>query len=198
MYFATVDLDGGLEGYELDYYRVTVNARGANSKTLYQAGYFDAATLHDLYGTMPTALGLMANDTSATSTTTALDQRFTVIYGANADAIVRQMNLASENATLGTAFGRLLATSAVGDLYEDRVRATLQTDAAKKQNLAVAAVLEETANAVEAAADAEAVRTAIVKGANSISIAIGKPQKFDESKPDEAIKVIAAFRDGLK
>ena len=202
-YFAVVDLDDS--NAEMEYYRVKVKAKARNSQTLYQAGMYDAAALHDLYGSMSTPNQLMkANDSEETTSNSELvqndflDKRFTVIFGANADAIVRQMQLASENTTMGNSFGRLLEASVSGDLFSGNLKANTALAKVGDQNTKITAVLSLLAEDLAGAANEASAKQVLAKHATEVAKILNVPAEFDANNPDAAITLLTSVRDSIK
>ena len=103
-YFAMVDLDD--PNRDLSFYRVTVNAESFLTTSQYSSGFYDAEALHQLFGEVKKpeanggkagsgtlqagALQLMCNARGQCQVGGTND-RFTMIYGTNADAIADQI-----------------------------------------------------------------------------------------------------------
>lgn len=207
---ATTDLND--VEHNLEFYRVTVSTKATNTRTLYQTGFYQADILHNLFGDVrdPEKGATVSGESAATLYAVEegmlkplMDRRFTVIYGANADAISTQIKLAAENEDTGKAFGRLLAATAVGPDLHQAIEVEKQVAAETAINAKLAAELEALATKMDAASTSPTVNLAaarkeIILAAEVATKVIAKPQNFDEGAPDDALKAIAGFRDTLK
>jgi|GEM_PF-7014738 len=133
-HFAAVDLDA--EKPMLEFYRVTIKGDAGNSKADLQTGYYDAKALHQLFGEVSSkAAGdkVKTNTSSGTQVGTIVlqidpasgeyrvvnqDERFTVVWGANADALAQQIGAFADAETSGEAIGGLIAQVAGRDEFE--------------------------------------------------------------------------------
>jgi hypothetical protein len=201
-YFAVVDLDD--PNSELTFYRVNINADSFLTTSQYSSGFYDADALHQLFGEVKTqestgtksqngksapatngagtlsagTLQLMCNAKGSCEVGGAND-RFTVIYGANADAIADQIRVFAENENTGKQIASLLAASAAADTFERTVAAEQNTEQVKTSATALAKQLKSLAEDIGTAKAPEAVRGALLRAAQQASQKAGSSAVFD-------------------
>ncbi|HYO09674.1 MAG TPA: hypothetical protein VER17_11940 [Tepidisphaeraceae bacterium] len=139
-YFAAADLDDPDEKPRVTFYRVTVEGESVNVRSQFQAGFYPANALHDLFGEVkkpdpPTATAGGAGEGASTARSVGSyqlrynpasgqwevmndEERFTVLYGANADAMAEQVRLFAESDETGKGVARLIAAAAGATVFQ--------------------------------------------------------------------------------
>jgi hypothetical protein len=190
-YFAVADLND--PNSELTFYRVTINANSFLTTSQYSSGFYDADALHQLFGEVkkpdspavksagtlqPGTLQLKCNAKGNCEVGGAND-RFTVIYGVNADAIADQIRLFAENENTGKQIAALLAASMAADTFERTVAAEQNTEQVKTNAAALAKQLKSLAEEIGTAKAPETVRGALLRAAQQASQKAGSSAVFD-------------------
>jgi hypothetical protein len=207
-YFAVVDLDD--PDSELTFYRVTINANSFLTTSQYNAGFYDADALHQLFGEVrkPDSTGTKSEDgkpapaAAGAGTLPAgtlqlkcnargkcevggANDRFTVIYGANADAIADQIRVFGENENTGKQIASLLAASVAADTFERTVAAEQNTEQVKTNATALAKQLKSLAEEIGSAKARETVRATLLRAAQQASQKAGSSAVFDTKDIDK-------------
>lgn len=201
-YFAAASLDD--DAPRLKFYRVTVRGEAMNVASNLHTGWYDAETLHELYGQPPTwaeranavrgggAGNRMLRYNAATGGWEVVDdnKRFTILYGADASAMAEQVSAMATAQEGGDGIARLIGAIAAGD-------ATIETETnvetAKKMKAAIAELakgMRTTATQLEAAktddkATPKSVRLKLLERAQAVSNALGSVATYDKSDPDK-------------
>lgn len=135
----------------LKFYRVTVVGESGNSRSKLQTGYYDASSLHQLFGQVSNAESpestregdrefeqVVVQFDPATRRHQILqrNQRFTVMFGSNADAVAQQISAFAAADQTGKAIGSLIAAT-IGreefeSLHSSQTLAKERCNAAKK------------------------------------------------------------------
>ncbi len=190
-YFAAADLDH--DNSDLKFYRVTVKGCSVNTKSNMQTGWYDAEALHDLFGQVgaPTKtenLGscvMTYNGDKGEWEIQEGQKRFTVIYGANADAMADQVKLFAESNEAGAAFGSLLAASVGGRQFDEAVDSEKSASDAKVRAAATAKQLKDLSGKLDDKdLTPEKVRLILLQAAQAGAAALGSTATFDSSSAD--------------
>ena len=205
-YFASIDLDStDPKGPEISFYRVSVRGSSFLVKSSFQSGFYDAEALHVLFGEVkkpePAPAGragvleLTYNATKRTWESLNDKDRFTIVYGTNADAIAQQIQLFADSADAGKQIGALLSAAATGDaltgaIAEEQTSADL---AIKAKDLAqkLRALSGTLADATKVNS-AAALRSILLKAAQEASERLGSSTKFDAADLDTGFAQAAA------
>jgi hypothetical protein len=226
---------------ELAFYRITINASSFLTTSQYNAGFYDANALHQLFGevkspsppaavvdTKKTDTGATGSATTSgtvpstpppsaptpptpamTTTTTnasslqagtvqvecdvkgnckvngGANDRFTVIYGANADAVADQIRAFADSDSTGKQIASLLAASASADVFERTSAADQMTDQAKQNAAALAKDLKSLADQIAKATSPDAARKLLLRAVQLASQRAGSSTIFDAADPDK-------------
>jgi hypothetical protein len=230
-YFAVTDLDGPERG--VTFYRVSVTARSFLTTSQYNAGFYDANALHQLFGEVkapaPPAAATEAKKTESsapappappappaapTNTTTVTgtassasslqagtvqvecdlrtrcrvtggaNDRFTVIYGANADALADQVRAFADSDNTGKQIASLLAASASADVFERTTAADQATEQARQNATGLAKDLKTLADQIANATSADEARKLLLRAAQLAAQRAGSSTLFDTTDPD--------------
>lgn len=207
-YFATADLDDESGTPRLTYYRVTVTGHSVNVKSSFQTGFYDAEALHQLFGevkkpestTRPAystgSYQLKFNEASRTWELVNNNERFTLIYGANADALAQQVQLFADSDDAGKQFARLIATAAGGKAFSDAQAAKQKADDAKKAATKLTEDLKPIGEGLKDDAAPMEARKALLKAVQAAAKAAGSAATF--TAKDEDASLDAAFEQAEK
>lgn len=209
--FATADLDDRSSTPKLTFYRVKFDGEARNVKASYQAGFYDAEALRQLFGEVskpadttaevhqfPTGTYLLRYDEVTRSWIVVDDgQRFTILYGANSDAMAAQVQAFADGSDLGKQMGALLAASASGSKFQEveqfKQKLKVETDA----NKALSDKITATSGKIADTASSDEVRKAMLTSAIDAAKAAGvtltslpaDPSKLaDTAAIDKAVK----------
>lgn len=222
-YFATVDLDDPERS--LTFYRVTIDASSFLTTSEYSAGFYDVDALHQLYGEVKKPESAAVKNGEAPKAGSSVTQppptpqagtiqlkcdargtcnevggandRFTVIYGANADAVAQQIKLFAENENTGKQIAALLAASTSADAFERTVAAEQATEQAKKNALALAKELTSRSEEIAKASTQDEVRKILLRAAQQASQKAGSGATFDTSDLEKGFTQAQATYDTL-
>ncbi len=114
------------------------------------------------------------------------NDRFTLIYGANADAVAQQIQSFAENEATGKQLAALLASSTSADAFERTVAADQNTEQAKKAAAALAKELKALADklgedSVTKAAKGDAARRVLLQAAQDAIKRAGASTTIDKT-----------------
>ncbi len=250
-YFAMADLNA--PDRELTFYRITIKASSFLTTSQYNAGFYDANALHQLFGEVksptppapvevpkktdsgttgsatkgrpvPTAVTPSAPPV-ATPTTTATttnasslqagtvqlecdvkgncrvnggaNDRFTVIYGANADAVADQIRAFADSDSTGKQIASLLAASVSADVFERTAAADQMTEQAKQNAAALAKDLKSLADQIAKAKSADEARKLLLRAAQLASQRAGASTVFDVTDLDKGFAQAQATLEAL-
>ena len=120
------------------------------------------------------------------------NDRFTVIYGANADAVAQQIQSFADSEATGKQLAALLASSTSADVFERTVAADQNTEQAKKSAAALAkelkALVDELGkDSVTAAADGDAARRILLQAAQNAIKRAGASTTIDKTNVDTGL-----------
>lgn len=207
-YFAAASMDDA--NPTVKFYRVTVSGCSFNSRAEMQTGWYDAAALHDLFGQV-SGISAEANGKrscmmeydGAESAWKVVDgdKRFTVIYGANADALADQVRLFAESDAAGAAFGQLLAGALAGRNFETGAIAERNLAVARKANADIAAKLKEIAGKLDPAnkdLTPEKARLLLLQAAQLQAGSLGSATVFSTTSADAGFKDAQTVHDALR
>jgi len=182
-YFAAADVDDGRP--VLKFYRITIRARSVNINSTYNAGFYDADGLRALFGE-PTADGatkagspgyyrLVPTESGAF----AVEQPslFAVMYGADAQAIARQVEDFANSKETGDQMARLLGAAVAGDLYAEVEEVEAENVDLRARKAIARGRLEEIARRLEAgeATDTPRIQALLREAAAVLATAAGSP-----------------------
>src|SRR5262249_50191186 len=209
-YFAMVDLDD--PNRDLTFYRVTINADSFLMTSQYSSGFYDADALHQLFGEVKrtdAAVGKPGSGTLQAGTLQLMcsargqcevggaNDRFTMIYGANADAIADQIGVFADSDNTGKGIAALLASSASADAFE-RITAAEQTTAQVRKNAAALATqLKSLTDGIAKAATPDALRKILLQAAQFASQKAGSSTIFNTGDLDKGFTEAQATYDAL-
>ena len=209
-YFAMVDLDD--PNRDLTFYRVTVNAESFLTTSQYSSGFYDAEALHQLFGEVKKpeanggkagsgtlqagALQLMCNARGQCQVAGSND-RFTMIYGANADAIADQIRVFADSDNTGKGIAALLASSASADGFERITAAEQSTAQVRKNAAALAQQLKSLVDGIANVKTPDALRKILLQAAQLASQKAGSSTIFNTSDLDKGLTEAQATYDVL-
>ncbi len=125
------------------------------------------------------------------------DQRFTIIWSANADAVSAQIQAVADSKETGQQMGSLLAAAVGAGEYEKAGAAEEHAAAARKRALALATSLKATADKVDPAKTTLAqLRAMLLAAAQGAAQAAGSKATFDKD-PEKGFKQAQAVYDVL-
>jgi hypothetical protein len=113
------------------------------------------------------------------------NDRFTVIYGANADAIAEQIRLFADSDNTGKQIGSLFAASAAGDAFERTAAADQNTEQAKKNAAALAKQLKAFVDDIAKATSQDDIRRILLRATQQASQKAGSSAIFDTTDLDK-------------
>jgi hypothetical protein len=113
------------------------------------------------------------------------NDRFTVIYGANADAIAEQIRLFADSDNTGKQIAALFAASAGADAFERTTAADQNTEQAKKNAAALAKQLKSFADDISKATSQDDIRRILLRAAQQASQKAGSSAIFDTTDLDK-------------
>lgn len=210
-YFAAAEVDNP-EQTALKFYRVNIKAKSANKNLKLHTGFYDANAVRQLYGNVPNpdAKGTEFTSTSGprqlyfnegTGSWEVLDdQLFTIVFGADADALAEQVQAFVNADTDGKLLGSLMAAAVNGDqiVKANVAESSLQKKQSKDKLLSeavkgIAAGLKDNPNKAEA-------EKALQEAIRLVSAAIGAESGIPTSalpNPGDVNKVTEFFRQQL-
>lgn len=213
-YFAAADLD---ETYpELKFYRITIRGKARNVQADLHTGWYDVATLQDLYGQAPQwkdrpkdrapegagQYQLIYDPASQSWSFVDNNKRFTVIYGADASALAGQARLFGESQQNAQGFERLFAAVAGGQAHiqaiEDEQEAAdlrAQVSSTAKNLNALAAKIESDDSLTTTPL---ALRKTLLQAAQMGANAIGAGHVFDTTDPEKGFAQAEAYYTAAK
>lgn len=182
-YYAAADVDDGRP--VLKFYRITIKARSVNINSTYNAGFYDADGLRALFGE-PTTDG--ATDAASPgyfrlvtteSGPIAVEQPslFAVMYGADAQALARQVEDFANSKETGDQMARLLGAAVAGDLYAEVEEVEAENVDLRARKAIARSRLEEIAQRLESgeAVDTPQVQALLREAAAVLATAAGSP-----------------------
>jgi hypothetical protein len=126
-------------------------------------------------------------------------QRFTIIYGANADAMASQVQAFADNDELGQQIGKILKSSIAKKnkkpAAQDADAKTLKADQASAN--AVAKKLDAASKSIKDDAMPNAVRASLVQAAQDLLDSLGNKETLDKSNFDAAMTHAGELLDTL-
>lgn len=197
-YFAMADLND--PNQDLTFYRLTINADSFLTTSQYSSGFYDADALHQLFGEVKKpepaggkagpgtlqagAVQLICNAKGSCEVGGAND-RFTMIYGANADAIADQIRVFAESDNTGKGIAALIAASSAADAFERITAADQNTAQVRKNAAALATQVKSLAEGIAKADTPDAIRKILLQAAQSASQKAGSSTIFNTSDLDK-------------
>jgi hypothetical protein len=186
---------------KLTFYRITIKANSVNTTSSYQSGFYSATALHQLFGEVkqPTASSDSANlgtgsgefqilldpQTGLPSRVTQND-RFAVMYGANADAVAQQIQAFAEASDTGDQIGAVLAASIGAPLQQQLAIATQSAQAKQKAQTTLAQQLTALAGQLSAANQTPAqVKAILLQAAQYATTAAGSTITYSTAAADQ-------------
>jgi hypothetical protein len=209
-YFAMVDLDD--PNRDLTFYRITINADSFLTTSQYSSGFYDADALHQLFGEVKrpdAAAGKAGSGTLQAGTVQLMcnargqcevggaNDRFTMIYGANADAIADQIRVFAESDNTGKGIAALLASSASADAFERITAAEQSTAQVRKNAAALATQLTSLVDGIANVKTPDALRKILLQAAQFASQKAGSSTIFNTSDLDKGFTEDQATYDAL-
>lgn len=216
-YFAAADLDE--KEPVLKFYRVKVTGESRMSRTNLQTGFYDASALQSLFGMVtpkdtagntktlsdPSSVVLEYDPVSGRVKQIEQNQRFTILYGSNADAIASQISAFSQSQTTGQAMARIIGAAAGQEAYTGLISAQGDAEQAEKANAAAHKALTDAANGIAAGDGATTRKRKLVQGVirslQSAGVVFAPPTVNDlstDAELNEAINVLKGVLDGMK
>jgi hypothetical protein len=204
-YFAAANLDA--KDPTVTLYRVSVNARSANSKSSLITGFYDTSALRSLYGEV-------AKPTTPSTGTTDLGtyqvefrggqwqmanpaQLYTLVYGPDSKSIGQLIKSYAENSVMGAQFGSLLAAASNPEaarisaaLAQDEKSAQQARRALSDEVTSLAATLDPTALATASPDD---VLLKLVATAQAIANTMGSTTTFKTTTAADGMTEVRAF-----
>jgi len=176
MYFAAVDVDD--ENPEVKYYRVTTQARASNKKLEYVAGFHDAKAVRQLYGKVSSDGGEASNSVrmvvfnpNTGMYEMANDEVFTVMFGADASAMQKQIMAFAKSDKLGKYLGGFMSSAIAGDAYS---RAASMNNATAEGRSRVSAAVKETADGIADTATPAQAQMAVVGAMRAVALELAR------------------------
>ncbi len=216
-YFAAADLDD--KEPVLKFYRVKVTGESRLSRTNLQTGFYDASALQSLFGMVkpneavtrkripndPANVVLEVNPVTGRVRQVEQNQRFTILYGSNADAIASQISAFSQSRTTGQAMARIIGAAAGQDAYTGLISAQGNAKQAEKANEAAQKALTDAANGIKPDDDATARKRkliqAVIASLQAAGVIFDAPAVNEQSMDAElndAIRVLKGVLEGMK
>ncbi len=209
-YFAMADLND--PNQDLTFYRVTINAKSFLTTSQYSSGFYDADALHQLFGEVKKpepaggkagfgtlqagAVQLMCNAKGNCEVGGAND-RFTMIYGANADAIADQIRVFADSDNTGKGIAALIAASSSADAFERTTAADQNTAQVRKNAAALATQVKSLADGIAKADTPDAIRKILLQAGQFASQKAGSSTIFNTSDLDKGFTEAQATYDAL-
>jgi hypothetical protein len=125
------------------------------------------------------------------------NDRFTVIYGANADAVADQIRLFADNENTGKQIAALLAASVSADVFERTAAVDQATEQAKKNAAALAKQLKSLADEIAKAGTPDQVSKILLRAAQQASQKAGSSAIFDTSDIEKGFTQAEAAYEAL-
>ena len=209
-YFAAANFDA--EQPELTFYRISINARSNNAKTTYQAGFHDAKSLHNLFGQVKSkddesevkesqrvsgSYRLRIDPVSGRTEVIDNDDRFTVMYGADTDAMSQQLQLFADSEIAGKEIARLMAgaaTNAFVGVSEAQSNAGAEQARAKK----LAGKVETVNAALKEDTSAKDLRILLLQIVQEASDLARSDARYDPADLSKAFEDAAKVHERLK
>jgi hypothetical protein len=211
--FATADLDDHSPTPKLTFYRVKFDGSARNVKASYQAGFYDADALRQLFGEVskpsdaakevrknPTGSYLLRYDEETKKWVVVDDgQRFTIMYGANSDAMASQVQAFADSDDVGKQMGSLLAASAGAGTFQAAEQVKQKVKVETDANKALSDKLTASAAKIADTAVSDDVRKALLVSAQDAAKAANvtltslpaDPSKLaDTAAIDAAVKAV--------
>lgn len=196
-YFAAVDLDSGRPTLQL--YRVTVNAKSTLVTSSYHAGFFDAEALQELFGVVAKAPdGARAQGGSSTPRQQLLkvspatgrwevvksNERFTVVYGTNADALAQQIQTFADSGQAGDEIARLLSAAVGGSTAAGAVAAEQSLATSRLRSADLVKKLRDVASKLDSAKPQDEARKKLLEALQQALISVGSAAVLDTANLD--------------
>jgi hypothetical protein len=222
-YFAAADLNAPGDDPELTFYRVTFDANSFLEKATLTQGFYDAEALHQLFGEVkkPSEGESAADPENAADNGTetvksgeytlqfdpklgtwrVVDHRdrFTIVYGANADKMAKQVQAFADSDEIGTQLGQIFKQNLKEPEKKPAGTTARKRLAAAQAGAAVAAT--ELAAAAEGLSDASTspeTRAALVAAADAVLKSLNSREKdLDDQDPDKAMEAAQKRYDRL-
>jgi len=171
LHFAAIDSAEPAKGQErsLDFYRVTIEGVSGNGLTEFQTGYYDAEALHQLFGQVSDEKNgdrtvtaqeqgdsprsgqvvVQIDPTTGKHRVVERDERFTIIWGNNADAVTQQISAFAQADSTGEALAGLIAQVAGREDFALLREARVQAEERERNAEALADDLERISKKIE-------------------------------------------------
>ncbi len=203
----------------LRFFRVTVHGTSGMNRTNLQTGFYDAGALQSLFGEVSakSQQGATSKAKSAVSVVLEIDpltgdmrrleenQRFTILFGANGDALAQQISAFATSEAQGEVLARLIASAAGRDTYVELLTVQAAVENATNRNAAVKKALEAATISGEGEAEQAALSRrrqlllAVAKAINEAGVIVAMPTPIDtESQLDQAQAVLQATLAGMQ
>lgn len=204
-YFASADFDDKSGG--LTFYRMKVEGSSFLVTSTFQSGFYDAEALHQLFGevrkpegaatTGSGTLQLKYDPVQGTLERLGENQRFTMIYGANADAIADQIQAFASSEVDGQRIARLLAAGLGGDLLQSSAATAQGVERTQRAAQALAAKLNEILAGLPNADTPAKVRALLLQAAQEAARRAGSGARFDTADPGKGFSQAEAAYESL-
>lgn len=202
MRFHFAAVDPSAEDPMLEFYRVTIDAGSGNSRSEFQTGYYDADALHQLYGQVSDegaqrpdegksvgAVVVQFDPTTRAYRIVEQDERFTVVYGTNADAVAQQIAAFADADDTGRMLGGLMAAALGRERFASLYSARVGSEEKRQAAAALEAELGKMATEAGALVDAKGLleklktvmRRALQEAVRRLGSGVALDPQFDEA-----------------
>jgi hypothetical protein len=178
------------------FYRVIVNGQSYGTNAQLQTGNYPAEALHNLFGevkaTTQRATDQIVVNVDADGASTVLDaeSRFTVLYGANAQAVADQIKFFATTQESGNQLAALLVAASGAGRVEEAKRAEVAADAQETSAQSLAKKLREIAKSLPTTEPTTkavaAVQQGLIAAAQAELESLGSKTQLPTTEPSTA------------